>query len=108
MIGMMGKVGCNPQWEHELRKLSRAALLDLVDTLLFSRLYYLYSEPDALLKLIRQSKKMGRFDEADARFKRRNANPEKEYATEVRRKRSAKAAARRRKAEARRAAKEAR
>lgn len=108
MIGMMSRVGCNPQWEHELRKLSRAALLDLVDTLFFRRLYYSDSEPDALLKLVRQSKKMGRFDEADARFKRWNANPEKEYATHARRTRSAKAGARRRKAETRRAAKEAR
>lgn len=108
---MIGGIGIGPEtlWQHEMRKLSRAALLHVVSILLFTRSYFgLAMNQDELLKLIRDAKKAGRFDNMIARWDRMEANPHAEYETHLRRRRSAKAAANRRKAAARRAAREAR
>ena len=107
MIGLLNFYG-RPEklWEHELRKLSKAALLHFIDLLIFIERYLNVFDESLMLERIRQAKKTGRMDNLERRWERAEADPVAAYRTQLRRQRSARGSARRRKAATRKAAKE--
>ena len=109
MIGNIGYVGCNPLWEHELRKLSKLSLLHVIDHLaLWLSMRSAEFPHDMMLKLVGQSKRSGNCDAILSRMESLNADPQRYWESRLRRQRGAKSAARRRKTASRRAAKDAR
>jgi hypothetical protein len=97
MIG----IGPVEKWEHDLRKLDRAALVHVAQELHFHLRIYRrahFYEPDFDIDmLIHRARIYGRHDNVLARTERYQADPEKYLDQMARRTKSAKAAARRRK-----------
>lgn len=85
--------GPKDKWQHDIERMSRAALVNMIDELLWAR------RPDRefMEKLIARSRTFGQFDNLVARRERFTANPLKAVQESIRRKNAAKTAARRRK-----------
>lgn len=96
MIG----IGPKEKWEHNLSKLSRAALVILVTDLQWRLRLYSSSfdsssfDNEKMISLIDQAKKYGRWDNAEARYAKFLADPDKAIKQQMRRSRAAKRARR--------------
>ena len=73
------------RWEYELRKLSKAALLHLVDNMLFIHRLLDWFDEAKMLERIRHAKKLGRSDNACSSYDRWKADPEAAYRAQRRR-----------------------
>lgn len=94
MIG----IGPMDKWEHDLEKMSRAALVALVTDLHFRlHLYHPIFDRDAMTKLTDEAKQHGRWLNSHARYQKFKADPDKAIAQSIRRSKAAKKAARRNK-----------
>lgn len=94
MIG----IGPKDKWEYDLRKMSRAALVAVVDELHWRvAIYGGEFGRDTMSTILSQCKLYGRWDNQAAKHARFMADPAKATDQFIRRQKSAKAAARRRK-----------
>lgn len=90
--------GPKDKWQHDIERMSRAALVNMVDELLFART----PDREVMEKLIARCKKYGRWDNQAASYQRFQADPLKAVAESIRRKNAAKKAAKLRKKAAKR------
>lgn len=93
-------IGCHDQWEAELEKVSKGGLICLVKGMLATmRFIGVERDRDDLLKTVREARRTGRIVDLVSRLDRWNADPDGEFKRSMRRRVSAKKAARRRKKE---------
>lgn len=85
--------GPKDKWQHDIERMIRAALVNMIDELLWART----PDREFMENLIARSKKYGRWDNRDASYQRFKADPLKAVAEDIRRRNAAKKAAKRRK-----------
>ena len=97
---MIAIVGPQEKWEHDLRKLNRYALIDIIEYLrLYLSMCDLPCGADYMSVRIEHARTVGRLEAAQNRYELFTANPDKDMRESARRSKSAKAAARHRKKE---------
>ncbi len=69
------------KWEHELQKVGKTGLLELIDMLLFGRGY----DRDQLLGMVVNARKYGRSMDQIARYRREALDPDKAIERRLRR-----------------------
>lgn len=108
MAGDWDNYTAKTRWRHELESCSKQGLISLIELFVYVESYCLCAtDHEALLKRVIEAKKHGRFRDAERRFQRWTQDPDGEFKKDLRRRRSAKAAANRRKKAARLAKKQA-